>query len=83
MQMSVGKTSQTAYLEALLETRKPDQGTEGFINALKFVDNALRMQISYSKTLSSGFSMYSKLNPDFLFSLAELYLSHISMKEMV
>jgi hypothetical protein len=52
------------------------------MNALKFVDNALKMQITYSKSLSSGFSMYSKLNPDFLYSLAELYLSHVSMKEM-
>lgn len=26
LQMSVGKTSQTAYLEALLETKKPAEG---------------------------------------------------------
>jgi hypothetical protein len=41
------------------------------------------MQITYSKSLVSGFSFYSNLNPNFLFSLAELYLNHVSMKEML
>ena len=36
----------------------------------KILDGALKLQITYSKTLSSGFSYYSKLNPDFLFSIA-------------
>jgi hypothetical protein len=41
------------------------------------------MQIAYSKTLNSGFFYYSKLNPNFLFSIAELYLRPVSTKEMM
>ncbi len=82
MQGTEGKTSQSAYLEALLQIKKPMESQESFVNALRFADNALKIQITYSKTLSGGFSLYTNLNPDFLFSLAELYLSQISMKEM-
>jgi len=41
------------------------------------------MQIAFSKTLTSGFSYYSKLDPNFLFSIAELYLKPVSAKEMM
>lgn len=41
------------------------------------------MQIAYSKTLNSGFGYYSKLNPDLLFSIADLYLKPVSTKEMM
>ena len=40
------------------------------------------MQISFSRTLPPGFNYYTKLNPDFLFAISELYLQGISMKEM-
>lgn len=40
------------------------------------------MQIAYSKGLPPGFNYYTKLNPDFLFAISELYLQGISMKEM-
>lgn len=63
--------------------KKPSDNPDSFMSALKFVDNALKMQIAFTKTLSQGFSMYSKLNPDFLYSLAELYLNHISMNDML
>lgn len=46
----------------------------------RILDGALKMQVSYSKTLDSGFNYFSKLNPDFLFSIAELYLRPVSMK---
>ena len=40
------------------------------------------MQIAFSRTLPPGFNYYTKLNPDFLFAISELYLQGISMKEM-
>ena len=40
------------------------------------------MQITYSKGLPPGFNYYTKLNPDFLFAISELYLQGVSMKEM-
>ena len=49
----------------------------------KILDGALKLQIGYSKTLNSGFNFYAKLNPDFLFSIAQLYLRPVSMKEML
>ncbi len=36
----------------------------------KILDGALKLQINYSKSLNSGFGYYSKLNPDFLYSIA-------------
>ena len=41
------------------------------------------MQISFSKTLSSGFSYYLKLDSNFLFSIAEQDLKQISAKDMM
>ena len=82
MQESIGRTPQIAYLEALLESKR-EGGPEVYANAAKFIDAALKMQIGYSKTLSPGFNFFIKLNPNLLFSLAELYLSNISMKEIL
>lgn len=80
MQQTIGRTSTIAYLEALLTIKKPNQTNQSMGEFYKILDGALKLQIAYSKTLSSGFSYYSKLNPDFLFSVAELYLRPISMK---
>ena len=33
------------------------------------MDGALKLQITYSKSLGSGFSYYSKLNPNFLMEI--------------
>jgi hypothetical protein len=41
------------------------------------------MQISYSRTLAPGFAFFIKLNPNLLFSICELYLSNLSMKEVM
>lgn len=83
MQQTVGRTPMIAYLEALLTIKKPNQTSNSLIEFYKILDGALKMQIAYSKTLNSGFSYYSKLNPNFLFSIAELYLKPISTKEML
>lgn len=83
MQQSVGRTATIAYLEAMLTIRKPNQTSNSIAEFYRILDGALKMQIAYSKTLISGFSYYSKLNPNFLFSIAELYLRPISMKEML
>lgn len=83
MQQTVGRTATIAYLEAMLTIRKPSQTNTSISEFYKILDGALKTQIAFSKTLISGFSYYSKLNPNFLFSIAELYLRPISMKEML
>ena len=83
MQQTVGRTPMIAYLEALLTIKKPNQTSNSLLQFYKILDGALKMQIAYSKTLSSGFSYYSKLNPNFLFSIAELYLKPVSTKQMI
>lgn len=67
----------------MLTIRKPNQTNQSMTDFYKILDGALKLQIAYSKTLASGFSYYSQLNPNFLFSIAELYLQPISMKEMI
>lgn len=83
MQQTVGRTPVIAYLEALLTIKKPNQTNNSLNEFYKILDGALKMQIAYSKTLNSGFSYYSKLNPNFLFSIAQLYLRPVSTKEMM
>lgn len=83
MQQTIGRTATIAYLEAMLTIRKPNQTSNSIVEFYRILDGALKMQIAYSKTLASGFSYYSKLNPNFLFSIAELYLRPVSMKEML
>jgi hypothetical protein len=80
MQQTVGRTPKIAYLEALLTIKKPNQTNQSMGEFYRILDGALKMQVSYSKTLDSGFNYFSKLNPDFLFSIAELYLRPVSMK---
>ena len=70
MQQTIGRTATIAYLEAMLTIRKPNQTSNSIVDFYKILDGALKMQIAYSKTLTSGFSYYSKLNPNFLFSIA-------------
>jgi hypothetical protein len=67
----------------MLTIRKPNQTNQSIAEFYKILDGALKLQIAYSKTLNSGFAYYSKLNPNFLFSIAELYLKPVSMKEML
>ena len=83
MQQTIGRTPVIAYLEALLTIKKPNQTNQSMADFYKILDGSLKLQIAYSKTLTSGFAYYSKLNPDFLFSIAELYLKPVSMKEML
>ena len=83
MTQTVGRTPTIAYLEAMLTIRKPNQTNQSVNEFYKLLDGALKLQIAYSKTLTSGFSYYSKLNPNFLFSISELYLRPVSMKEML
>ena len=82
MQESIGRTPQISYLEALLETKR-EGGPDVYYNSIKFIDAALKMQISYSRTLSPGFTFFIKLNPNLLFSICELYLSNLSMKDIM
>jgi hypothetical protein len=70
MQQTIGRTPTIAYLEALLTIKKPNQTTQSMAEFYRILDGALKLQITYSKTLNSGFTYYSKLNPDFLFSIA-------------
>jgi hypothetical protein len=80
MTQTVSRTPVIAYLEALLTIKKPNQTNNTLIEFYKILDGALKMQIAFSKTLTTGFSYYSKLNPNFLFSIAELYLRPLSAK---
>jgi len=60
--------------------KKAGQSLPALMEAHKILDGAFKLQIAFSKTLPPGFTYYVKLNPDFLFSIAELYLQGISMK---
>ena len=82
MQQTIGRTPIIAYLEAVLTLRKAGQVQSALNDAHKILDGALKLQIAFSKTLPPGFNYYAKLNPDFLFSIAEMYLQGLSMKEM-
>ena len=82
MQQTIGRTPIIAYLEAVLTLRKARDSASALIEAHKILDGALKLQITFSKTLPPGFNYYSKLNPDFLFAIAQLYLQGLSMKEM-
>jgi hypothetical protein len=46
---------------------------------MKFVDESLKLHIALTKTLLPGTEFYIYLNPDFLISISELYLSAIGM----
>lgn len=83
MQQTLGRTPIIAYLEAVLTLRKARQAAPALVEAHKILDGALKLQIAFSKSLPPGFSYYAKLNPDFLFAIAELYLQGLSMKEML
>ncbi len=50
---------------------------------MKFVDDALKLHIAATKTLLPGTEFYIFLNPDFLLSISELYLSSIGMQDML
>ena len=83
MQETIGKTPVIVYLEAVLTMRKAQESAAALVEAHRILDGALKLQIAYSKTLTPGFLYYTKLNPDFLFAIAELYLQGVSMKEML
>lgn len=80
--VSVGRTPEISYLEALLSVHRSTT-PESQYASLKFIDNTLKLQIAFVKALPPGFSFYVKLNPDFLFSIAELYFRHIDMGQML
>ena len=82
MQQTIGRTPVIAYLEAVLTFRKAHNTPAALVEAHRILDGALKMQITYSKALPPGFNYYTKLNPDFLFAISELYLQGVSMKEM-
>ena len=82
MAVSVGRTPEIAFLEALLAVTR-SASPEEHQQSLKQVDAALKMQIALSKTLAPGFNFYVKLNPDFLFSIAELYFHSVDMGQML
>ena len=83
MQQTLGRTPIIAYLEAVLTLRKAKLSPQALMEAHKILDGALKLQITFSKSLPPGFAYYSKLNPNFLFSIAELYLRPVSTKEMM
>jgi tetratricopeptide repeat protein 21B len=83
MTQTVGRTPVIAYLEALLTIKKPNQTNNTLAEFYRILDGALKMQIAYNKTLLTDFSYYSKFDPNFLFSISELYLRPISAKEMI
>jgi tetratricopeptide repeat protein 21B len=50
---------------------------------MKLIDESLKMHISLTKNVLPDFDMYIKLNPDFLLTLSQTYLSSVGMKEML
>lgn len=72
IQVSVGRTPEMAYLEAMLCSRKPHTSMEAKIaETCKFVDEALKLHISATKSLVPDLGFYVKLNPDFLMNLTK------------
>lgn len=50
---------------------------------MKYIEEALKMHITIIRSLISGYKFYIKLNPDFLLSLAQVYLPCVDIKEML
>lgn len=72
VQVSVGRTPEIAFLEAMLIARKPDPDLNAKIAAtVKTLDECLRLHIALTKTLNAGFEFYIKLNPDFLLNMCK------------
>lgn len=53
------------------------------MNTQKLIDEALRLHIALTKTLTPGYDFYIKLNPDFLVTIAQMYLRNMSTKSML
>jgi tetratricopeptide repeat protein 21B len=73
IQSGTGRTPDIAYLQALLASRREyskDEQDMKIISNIKFVDEALKLHISFTKTLFPGFDFYIKLDPNFLLSLS-------------
>lgn len=71
IQVSVGRTSEIAYLEAMLSSRKPYGSVEAKITeTTRFIDEALKLHITATKSLVPDLRFYVRLNPDFLMNLA-------------
>lgn len=68
VQVSVGRTSEMAFLQALLESKKAE-GVESAI-AQNLLDEALKLHVIASRVLLPGYEFYIKYNPDFLFIMA-------------
>jgi tetratricopeptide repeat protein 21B len=72
VQVSVGRTPEIAFLEAMLQARKPETDLNTKVTqTLKTLDECLRLHISQTKALNPGFEFYIRLNPDFLLSMSK------------
>ncbi|CAK75826.1 unnamed protein product (macronuclear) [Paramecium tetraurelia] len=81
VQVSVGRTTEIAFLQALLESKK-SEGTDSPI-AQQFIEETLKLHLTQSKQLLPGYEFYIKFNPDFTFTIAQMYLRNLSTNLML
>ena len=80
IQVSVGKTPEMAFLEAMLNCRRPNMDAETKISSvIRYLDESLKLQIAQTKALNQDYSFYIKLNPDFLLSLSKEYFQFLNL----
>ena len=73
---NVQKTSDHAYLEAIIQWRQKQNKAE----AIKLLDLALNLHINQTKESTSNIDFYIRLSADFLLQLAQEYLVHCGTK---
>lgn len=81
MQVSVGRTTEIAFLQALLECKKTE-GTDS-PSANSFIEETLKLHLTSSRQLIPSFEFYIKFNPDFIFTIAQMFLRSMSMNSML
>lgn len=78
----MGRTSEMAFLEGQIHARKDNEGEnqmEKRKKSLRFIDEALKKHIQFTKTLPPGFNFYINLNPDFLIEISKEYFQFSSI----
>jgi len=52
------------------EGQSQEEMNQKLVDSMKYIDEALKLHITMTKSLIPGFDFYIRLNPDFLMSLA-------------
>ena len=66
--MSIGKSPEIAFLQALLESKK-QEGTDSQ-QAYIYIEETLKLHLTQSRQLLPGYEFYIRFNPDFTYTIA-------------